>query len=250
MALEGNLKDFSLTDMFRLLASGRKSGTLYLERPDAQGKVCFDKGRVFFASSNWNRESLGRRLVKAGVISEKQLRQALGLQKIQKKEKAGRRLGQILVDEGYLDSKVLENFIQDQINDTLFDLFRWEEGNLRFEADENCEDEDIGVAVSVENIIMEASRRLEIWNKIREKIPTMDTAFTMAAAPGDKSMEIHLKPKEWMLLCYLHGRRTVRDLIELTGYNDFETAKILYGMFSVGLIDKVGGPDESPAAGV
>ena len=49
-----------------------------LEREDAQGKVCFKKGRVFFARSNWHRESLGRRLVKTGVISEKQLRQALG----------------------------------------------------------------------------------------------------------------------------------------------------------------------------
>lgn len=248
MALEGNLKDFSLADMFRLLASGRKSGTLRLERADAHGKVCFEKGRVFFASSNWNRESLGRRLARAGVISEKQLRQALGLQKIQKKEKAGRRLGQILVDEGYLDAKLLEDFIADQINDTLFDLFRWEDGALRFEADEACDDEDIGISVSVENIIMEASRRLEIWNKIREKIPSHDTLFTMAAAPGDKSLEIHLKPREWMLLCYLHGPRSVRELIELTGYNDFETSRILYGMYSVGLIEKVGASLQGAAA--
>ena len=245
MALEGNLKDFSLEDMFRLLASGDKTGTLYMERDDAEGKVCFKKGRVFFASSNWNRESLGRRLVKAGVISEKQLRQALGLQKIQKKEKANRRLGQILVDEGYLDSKVLEDFIQEQINDTLFDLFRWEQGELRFEANETCEDEDIGISVSVENTIMEASRRLELWSKIRERIPSLDTRFIMASAPGDKSMEIHLKPKEWMLLCFLHGGRTVRELTELTGYNDFETAKILYGMFAAGLIEKLASPDEA-----
>lgn len=238
MALEGNLKDFSLADMFRLLGAGRKTGTLYLERPDAQGKVCFKKGRVFFASSNWHRESLGRRLVKAGVISEKQLRQALGLQKIQKKEKADRRLGQILVDEGYLDAKVLETFIQDQINDTLFDLFRWEEGQLRFEPEETCDEEDIGISVSVENIIMEASRRLELWSKIREKIPSMDTEFVMAAAPGDKSMEIHLKPKEWMLLCYMHGGRSVKELVELTGYDDFEVAKILYGMHAAGLIER------------
>ena len=245
MALEGNLKDFSLEDMFRLLASGDKTGTLYMEREDAEGKVCFKKGRVFFASSNWNRESLGRRLVKAGVISEKQLRQALGLQKIQKKEKANRRLGQILVDEGYLDSKVLEDFIQEQINDTLFDLFRWEQGELRFEAQETCEDEDIGISVSVENTIMEASRRLELWTKIRERIPSLETRFIMASAPGDKSMEIHLKPKEWMLLCFLHGGRTVRELTELTGYNDFETAKILYGMFAAGLIEKLASPDEA-----
>ncbi len=245
MALEGNLKDFSLEEMFRLLASGDKTGTLYMENEEAQGKVCFKKGRVFFASSNWNRESLGRRLVKAGVITEKQLRQALGLQKIQKKEKADRRLGQILVDEGYLEEKVLEDFIREQINDTLFDLFRWENGELRFEAEETCEEEDIGIAVSVENAIMEASRRLELWSKIREKIPSLDTAFIMASAPGDKSMEIHLKPKEWMLLCYLHSGRTVRELTELTGYNDFETAKILYGMFAAGLIEKLGTSDEA-----
>lgn len=247
MALEGNLKDFSLADMFRLLASGSKTGTLHLERPEAQGKVCFKKGRVFFASSNWNRESLGRRIVRSGVISEKQLRQALGLQKIQKKEKADRRLGQILVDEGYLEAKVLEDFIQEQINDTLFDLFRWEEGDLRFEPDESCDEEDIGVSVSVENVIMESSRRLELWNRIRLKIPSLETSFVMASAPGDKSMEIHLKPKEWMLLCYLHGGRTVRELVDLTGYNDFETAKILFGMYSAGLIERLEAGDAQPA---
>ncbi|MBS3956759.1 MAG: DUF4388 domain-containing protein [Clostridiales bacterium] len=239
MALEGNLKDFSLADMFRLLSSGQKTGTLYMTRSEAEGRVCFKKGRVYFASSNYNRESLGKRLVKSGVISEKQLRQALGLQKIQKKEKAGRRLGQILVDEGYLEGKILENFIQDQINDTLFDLFRWEEGDLRFEAEDTCEDEDIGISVSVENIIMESARRLEMWARIRERIPTLDTRFVMAAAPGEKSIEIHLKPREWMLLCFLHGGRSVHELTELTGYNDFETAKILYGMHSAGLIEKL-----------
>lgn len=246
MALEGNLKDFSLADMFRLLASGRKTGTLHLERTDAVGRVCFKTGRVFFASSNWHRESLGSRIVKAGVISERQLRQALGLQKIQKKERAGRRLGQILVDEGYLDGAVLETFIHDQINDTLFDLFRWEEGDLRFEPDEACDDEDIGISVSVENVIMEASRRLELWDRIRQTIPSMDIEFVMASTPGDASMEIHLKPREWMLLCYLHGGRSVRELIELTGYDDFETAKILYGMYSAGLVERLGAGTDAP----
>jgi len=149
------------------------------------------------------------------------------------------------VDEGYLDGRVLEAFIQEQINDTLFDLFRWETGELRFEPDETCDEEDIGIAVSVENIIMEASRRLELWGRIRQKIPSMDTEFVMAGAPGDKSMEIHLKPREWMLLCYLHGGRSVRDLVDLTGYNDFETAKILYGMYAAGLIERLG--DEAGA---
>jgi hypothetical protein len=246
VALEGTLKDFSLADMFRLLGSGKKTGSLHLECPGAEGRVCFRDGRVYYASSNWHRESLGRRLVRSGVVSEKQLRQALGLQKIQKREKAGRRLGQILVEEGYLEAHVLDEFIQAQINDTLFDLFRWEEGELRFEVGEACEEEDIGVSVAVESIIMESARRLEMWERIKERIPSLDTEFVMAAAPGDKSLEIHLKPREWMLLCYLHGGRSIRELVELTGYDDFETAKVLYGMYAAGLIEPVGGNAETP----
>lgn len=248
MALEGSLKDFSLADMFRLLANGSKDGTLHLVRENAEGVVCFREGRIFFAASSQGRESLGQRLVKAGVISEKQLRQALGLQKIQKREKADRRLGQILVEEGYLDGKVLEGVIQEQITDALFDLFRWEEGVLRFEPEETYDVEDIGISVSVENVIMEASRRLEQWNRILERIPSMEIPFVMAPGPGEKSIEIHLKPSEWLILCYLHGGRSARDLVELTGYTDFETARTLFGMYSAGLIEPLrGSADAEPA---
>ncbi|HET6498239.1 MAG TPA: DUF4388 domain-containing protein [Coriobacteriia bacterium] len=249
MALEGNLKDFSLADVFRLLSTGRKTGTLFLAQADVEGRVCFRKGRIFFASSNYSHGSLGSRLVEAEVITEKQLRQALGLQKIQKKDRAARRLGQILVVEGYLDANVLEGFIQEQMNDTLFDLFRWEDGTVRFEAGEICEEEDIGISVSVENVIMEATRRLETWHRIREKIPSLETRFVMAAGPGEKSIEIHLKPREWMLLCHLHGGRSVKELSALTGYNDFETAKVLYGMSAAGLIEVEGEPEEALSAG-
>lgn len=247
MALEGNLKDFSLADMFRLLASGSKTGTLHVEGPRGEGVVCFRDGSVFFASSSAGIEPAGKRLVHAGIISEKQLRQAQGLMKIQKKDKADRKLGQILVDEGYVDAGVLEEFIREQISDALFDLMRWEEGTLRFESDEIRAEVDLGLAVTIEAALADSGRRLEMWNKIREKIPTMDTRFSMSADPGLKPAEIHLKPREWMLLCYLHGSRSVAELVELTGYNDFETAKVLYTMYAGGLIEKVGPAGESLA---
>jgi hypothetical protein len=244
VALEGNLRDFSLADMFRLLQTGSKTGTLHVEAPDASGFVCFREGLVFFASSGATVEPSGKRLVRAGVISEKQLRQAQGLMKIQKKDKAGRKLGQILVDEGYLEAPVLEDFVREQVSDALFDLLRWEEGELRFEPEEWCAEHDIGIAVAIDTVLADSSKRLEMWNKIREKIPTMDTRFAMSSNPGAKSIDIHLKPREWMMLCYLHGGRSVKELVEITGYNDFETAKTLYAMYAGGLIEKVGAAGE------
>ena len=93
MALEGNLRDFSLADMFRLLDNGEKSGTLHVASRSADAIVCFRDGRIFYASAVASRESVGDRLTRAGVISEKQLRQAQGLMKIQKRDKAKRKLG-------------------------------------------------------------------------------------------------------------------------------------------------------------
>ncbi|MDZ4169869.1 MAG: DUF4388 domain-containing protein [Coriobacteriia bacterium] len=240
MALEGNLKDFSLSDMFRLLQTGSKTGTLHIDRSSAHGIVCFRDGQVYHANSTGSSEAVGKRLVRAGVVSEKQLRQAQGLMKIQKRDKAERKLGQILVDEGYLEAEVLESFVRDTVSDALFDLMRWEDGELRFEPDETVAAADLGITVPVDGALTDAAKRLELWNRICEKIPSLDTRFSMSGTPGGKSGEIHLKPREWMLLCYLHGSRSVRELVELTGYSDFDTAKILYGMYAGGLIEKVG----------
>lgn len=240
VALEGNLKDFSLNDMFRLLETGSKSGVLHVEGADVEGVVCFKDGRIYHASSGATREPIAKRLTKAGVISDKQLRQAQGLMKIQKKDKADRRLGQILVDEGYLEESVLEQFIREQASDAMFDLLRWEQGNLKFVPDETSVENDLGIGVAVDSVLADAEKRLQLWNRIKEKIPSVDTRFAMAATPGAKNAEIHLKPREWMLLCHLHGSRSVRELVQLTGYNDFETARILYGMYAGGLIEKVG----------
>jgi hypothetical protein len=247
VALEGNLKDFSVADMFRLLASGDKSGVLHVAGTRGEGLVCFRGGEVFFASSGDAGEAIGGRLVSSGVISGKQLRQATGLMKIQKKDKADRKLGQILVDEGYLEAGVLERVLREQIADALFELLRWDDGELRFESDATCAEADLGVSVPVDTVLADADRRLELWHLIKEKIPTGDTRFAMASEPGDKPADIHLKPSEWMLLCFLHNGRTVDELVEQTGYNDFETTKTLFGMYAEGLIVKVGPAGETLA---
>lgn len=238
MALEGNLKDFSLADMLRLLSSGTKSGVLHVSHSDAEGVVCFKDGAVVFGSMAGMSEPLSRRLVSVGLVSKKQLRQAAGLQRIQRKDKSDRKLGQVLVDEGYLDEAQLETFAREQIGDELFDLFCWDDGELRFETDEPCEADDLGVSLAVDTVIADAARRMELWDRIREKIPDFDTRFVIAGGPGEKTSDIHLKPKEWMLLCHLHGGRSVRELARLTGNNDFETARTLYAMYSSGLVER------------
>lgn len=236
MALRGNLKDFSLPDVFQLVTFSRKTGVLRIARADgAEGTVWFRDGEVFFASSNWHSELLGERLVKAQRITAQALRRALELRGAEPED--GRRLGQILIDEGYITDKVLEAFVSEQIQETIFDLMRWDEGDFDFEAMPDVVDEDIGLAVSIENVVMEGSRRLEEWNRIRKKIPSMDVVFKMATAPGEGTFEISLKPIEWQLLLLIDGTRSVADLAVTTNRTDFDVARIIYGLFSAGLLE-------------
>ena len=236
MALRGNLRDFSLPDVFQLVTLSRKTGVLRIRRADAEGSVWFRDGEVFFAQSNWHHEPLGTRMVAAGKIAPSGLARALEVQT--REPEAGRRLGQIMVDEGYVSEKVLEAFVQEQIQDTIFDLFRWDEGDFDFEPLPDIPgEEDIGLSVSIENIVMEGSRRLEEWNRIKKKIPSMELVFKMATAPGEGTFDISLKPAEWNLLLKTDGTRSVSELARETGHTDFEVARVVYGLFSAGLLE-------------
>lgn len=236
MALRGNLKDFSLPDVFQLITFSRKTGVLRIVRKDgARGAVWFRDGEVFFASSNWRNELLGERLVRAQKITPQALARAL---EIKSREPAdGRRLGQILIEEGYITESVLEAFVNEQIQDTIFDLMRWDEGEFDFEAMPEAVEEDIGLSVSIENVVMEGSRRLEEWNRIKRKIPSMDVVFKMATAPGEGTFEISLKPIEWQILLLTDGSRSVAELAQATQRTDFEVARIVYGLLSAGLLE-------------
>ncbi len=236
MALRGDLKDFSLPDVFQLITLSRKTGVLRIRGvADATGSVWFRDGEVFFAQSNWHHEPLGERLVTARKITPHALEKALMIQAAE--PEGGRRLGQILVDEGHITEKVLEAFVQEQIQDTIFDLMRWEAGEFDFELLPEVVHEDIGLTVSIENVIMEGSRRLEEWARIRKKVPSMDVVFKMATAPGEGTFEISLKPVEWSLLLLVDGTRSVSELARAAGRTDFEVARILYGLFSAGLLE-------------
>ncbi len=243
VALEGNLADFSLSDMFRLLHNGGKTGLLYLSRSDADGNeesglVCFRQGRLYHAETGVPVARPGDRMVAAGLIDEAQYRQAMGLLKISTTEKPDRVLGDVLVEEGYLTAQQLERFMRETIAEAMFDLLRWNEGQLRFETGGGCDEQFLGITISVDDALADVSARLEEWRRITESVPNDGTEFFMAAAPMTHNGDIHLSAHEWRLLSHLHTGRNLRELIALTGYSDFETARLLLEMQTSGLVKR------------
>ena len=234
MPLKGSLRDFSLPDLFQLIHFGKKNGTLNITNGDAKGYVCFRNGNVFFATHNWKRSPLGERLVASGMVNEGQIDEALDLQKTTRK---GQRLGNILVELGYLSRESLEVFVEEQIRDAVFHLLRWTEGTFDFDPSQIFPEEDIGLSMSTEDLIMEGSRRLDEWYQIEKKVPSLDTVFKLTKVPGKDATDVNLTSEEWLVLYHVDGESTVRDIIEKSGQSALVTCKALYGLVTAGLVE-------------
>jgi hypothetical protein len=238
MALTGNLRDFSIPDVFRLVSLSGKSGVLHLTHDDTEGSVWFRDGQVFFAQSDRRTALLGERLVTTGCVSAEAL--AFAVAERAKEPEGGRRIGEILIDEGAVTHDVLESFVQEQIQDTVFDLFLWDDGSFDFEALAiPPKDQDIGLAVSIENLVMEGARRLAEWTQLRTAASSGGVVFRVGAASGEDVVDIALKPSEWRIVTLTDGTRTVRDVAGAAGVSEFEAARVLYGLLGAGLLQIV-----------
>jgi hypothetical protein len=246
MALSGNLDDFSIPDVFRLVSLSGKTGVLHLTAPGSEGSVWFRNGQIFFAQSDRRKGLLGERLVSAGRISAQELARAVELRA--EEPEGGRRIGEILVDRDAITFPVLEQFVQEQIQDTVFDLFLWDEGSFEFELlDAPPENQDIGLAVSIENIVMEGARRLAEWTSLRTAADSGNVVFRVGSIDGQDVVDIALKPSEWRVVTLADGTRTVKQVAAAAGVTEFDAARTLYGLFGAGLLQIVDPSEMAPA---
>jgi hypothetical protein len=232
--LKGTLDDFSLSDIFRLLCFAKKTGRLDVSRSAGTGNVFFRDGDVYFAQSGLNTEPLGQRLIRSGVIKERQLRKALDEQAT-----TGERLGRILLASGAIRTEHLEAAVRNQIEDAAFELLRWELGEFTWEPDAVF-DAEVAMSVSVESLIMEASRRVDELDVIARKIPSIDAVLTVVEDPPEGARELKIAPDEWRVLVLVDGERTVQEIVRRSSLDSFTTLRTLYGLVSTGLVELAG----------
>jgi len=234
VAIEGPLKELSIHDVFQLLDLSRKTGTLRVASDLRQnaGTVYFDDGMVAGAEIRSNPHPLGRLLVRAGRITETALTEARALQT------AGdhRRLGQILLEQGLVNTRDLARVVRQQIEEVVFELVGWSEGYFSFEEGKGGDwpiEAELRVATGA--LLMEGARRTDEWSRIEKKITHLGLVPKLSAVL-DQGTPLDLLPGEWELLAVIDGERSVRDLAGVLGRPEFEVARVLFGLATAGII--------------
>jgi hypothetical protein len=235
LLLQGNLHEFSLPNIFQLVKMSAKSGSLTISREGESGKIYFRNGNISYAYSQPQLLPLGERLVKAGAISNAQLKQALAAQK---KAGDGSRLGRVLLDKERIDLATLEQAVREQIQDTAFTFFSWSDGVFEFAVEDTPPEEDVLVEMNVETVIMEGCRRVDEWELIFEQLGSLERVPHLAY--GDHVNDVGsltLTAEEWRVIVHIDGRADINTILRDCGLDRFHGAKVMYSLFSSGLIN-------------
>lgn len=233
MALVGNLRDFGLSEFLYLVDRGYKTGKLTLTTQGDQAELYFQNGKLVYATRYGQDERIGELLVRMGRISQEQLQQALRIQHTQEQNKP---LGQILVGRQMVAQDEIYKCVRLQIEEITYALFGWNEGDFRFQPEASPPDESVTIPLSIENIIMEGTRRIDEWARIKDRIPSLDVVVRFSDQPHEKAKGVNLTPDEWRVFARINGMHSIRQIAQQTGLGDFEVARIIYGFLSAGLV--------------
>ena len=237
MPLVGNLRDFALHDFLYLVDRGVKTGGLLLDQVTTSdaAHLYFDKGKLLSVIRPHRRERLGEMLIRLGKVNPQQLAQALHSQQ----DAPTRPLGQLLVEQGAIGQRELQACIQQQIEETVYDLFAWREAEFKFLTGQRPAPDDVQslVPLAVENLIMEGVRRVDELSRIRERIPSNDLVVRFVDQPHEKAANINMTADEWRIFARINGRTTINEIAEKTGMTAFHVSNIVFGFITAGLVE-------------
>jgi hypothetical protein len=238
MALKGNLRDFSTTQLLNLISLARKTGTLVVEGPGQVAQLSFRSGKLNYANLSRQDSRLAHILHRAGKLSNEQAR-AVG----ERARNAGdKELGLLLINAGYVSQADILLAIRTHVLDAAYGLMAWSEGEFHFEPDVVPGPDKITVPIDLENVIIEGARRMREVERLTEELPSLDLALKFADHPNVDIRGVKLNVDEWKVVSFVNPKNTMKAIARTNNLSELEMRRIVYGLLQAGLVEVVRPP--------
>jgi hypothetical protein len=241
MALKGNLRDFSTTQLLNLINLARKTGTLTIQRSGESAHMSFREGKLIYAyMGDSDGNHLAHILQHSGKLSAEQAQ----IIQAHAEGKSDKQLGHLLITAGRVTQNDIIQSVRQNVLDIVYRLFTWAEGVFRFEANRLPSPGHITIPIDLESVIMEGSRRLKEWEVLQEELPDLDVSLQFTDRPDARLRNINLTVEEWRVVSFVNPRNTIRQIAKANNLSEFEIRRIVYGMLQAGLVEFVDKPKQ------
>lgn len=232
MPLAGSLETFNIANLIQFLSSDQKTGVLQISGGGNTAKIFIKSGFIVYATSSQHEFRLGHLLKSEGVLSDEKLQECLQLA-----EEKNQQLGRFLVEQGYISRSSLKDFLHLQAEEILYDIFLWDAGDFEYTDTPINIKETLFIPLNPMGIIMEATRRIDEQSIIKREIPGEQLIFRISQKMGETE-KLKLTKNERRILSLMDGNRTVKQVINDSGYAEPATYKIIYSLKMTGFIEK------------
>ena len=240
-ASHGSLAGTSFAALVRPLVRNRKTGVLRLVQHQTTKTVYIDEGQLIFATSTDPDDRLGEILLRKGAISFRTLEDSARALAI------GKRQGTILVENGAIRARDLIDGVSDQVRGILCSLMAWESGTYDFEEGPLPSREVIVLRISTADLLMDGIRRVERWSRIRSAIGELDQRYALSQNAAAIMSSLPLDKDEFAIIASVDGPTTVEDICAAAHLSDFWVCRTIWGLWAVGILDRVPQDVEPPA---
>jgi len=127
MPIQGDLSTMPVPELMTWISQCQKTGTLEIRANEWKETMAFENGALIFSSSSNPERTLGRLLMKHGIVTEEMHKRARELRKTQSVAVA-----KALVELQILTEPQLVRFLRKKAEKELFDLFEMVEGEFTF----------------------------------------------------------------------------------------------------------------------
>ncbi|MBA2482092.1 MAG: DUF4388 domain-containing protein, partial [Planctomycetes bacterium] len=239
MGFQGQLSSVNLTDIFQTLNMNRQTGTLSISGPVISVHVYFDQGQVAMSSApNVNgRPYLLDALVHKGTLASEKADEIA-----QQQRATGQPLRDLLLAGGAVADYELDEMCAWCIEELVCPVFEWQQGDFTFTdgppiAELNSFEVVIMGATMVQTtqLIMEATRRMDEWKRIREVITDADALFIVDNDGRANLKNVQTDPEMLKVLRFLDGRHTLDSIAMSVGVTRFDTYAIVAQLVLAGV---------------
>jgi Domain of unknown function (DUF4388) len=237
----GDLADIDIASLLGRLLQSRFTGRVQFRRGPAEKVVHFEDGRPVFAISNLPHDRMGDLLYREGKITREQQQRARDLV-----VESGRRMGEILVEIGFLKPRELLPAVRHHIEDIVYSLFAWDSGEFVISAGDPTS-ERIRLTRHPAALVLEGVRRKYGAELIEARLRSQSAVVAVRSQRrlGSIAAVADLSPPERAVIQKLDGERTIQQAAEAAQVDPLMAFQLAWALIALGVAEVV---DHGPLA--
>ncbi len=237
-SLSLDLTTLPLATLLEALHAAERSGLLqYVHRRHVKW-IYMSRGEVVFAASNQRVDRLGECLLRAGVLTLEQLREA------ERRFCPPERFGKVLVEHGFLTPRELWNGVKYQVEEIVRSLFAMPAGTVWFWEGELQPDNVVRLSLDTRRLVAEGIQRSEELRKFLSVLD--DPGVRLARTSG---FDGSLAGVERSIVDAIEGERPFSALCDALGLDREAVARSIQLLRLVGAVKLMRLPAQPGAEG-